>query len=905
MKDFSLRTKLYLLATLALGIVLLVWNLQYLNPDNWLMLLILMVLASLTLVIKVEGATERSHYSINFLVYGFSLFHLGIAETILVIVVSNFVEWFWWRQNWYGSSFNTACYIIAAQATFLTYHWVNPSGDTRELTSVVGIVFSMVVFILLNHLMIGIIIWLTSGENFAQSGIFDLLPLIIDLTLLVFGASLSLVWDYNPFIIGLFLLPLYLIYSTLRVPALERKTEIDQKTGVYNHAYFMEHLENELARANRFDRPLTVIMGDLDLLRNINNTYGHLAGDEVLKGIAKILKESVREYDVVARFGGEEFAILMPETESLTAYKRAEAIRKTVQIAEFTVPTSVEPIHATISFGLATRRNANQTSEEIIHNADIVLYHSKLKGRNRTHIYVDGELEDLPSPEAGVTPSSELEDDHIMENQQLEEAEQAYSAAYRHHKDHASPSTPTDAVSSPVEESFSEAKDGQIGHSTTAAEANQNRLLVNGFITAIVSASLILFSILFQQFSPDQLWGLILFASLVALTEWFSVEFYVRETAVSTSAVPVLAGSLLFGPVGALVLSLTFAVTAYLKFRGPLSRVLFNAANQLFAAMLYLGILEWFSITYLEWDLVYQLIFCLVAMFITFFVTTIFISIGMSFINKESFQNIWRTQFSWLIPYYVVMGMMAYALIFGYISAGYVGVILIIIPLLMLRISQEQYIGRTKKIVVELREKNLKLERNANEIADINNGLLETLAEVIDLRDAYVLNHSHLVTNFAVRLAQELGLPSRQVEVIRQASLLHDVGKLGIPETILGKPDTLTVEEFETIKEHPEIGARLLEKSVALRNLIPIVRYHHERFDGNGYPEGLKGTEIPLEARIVAVADSVDAMASERPYHGKHTREEIVEELKRCSGSQFDPEIVPVAVKLIRSKKVF
>ncbi len=108
--------------------------------------------------------------------------------------------------------------------------------------------------------------------------------MLIDLTMLSLGASLTIVWAYNPYALLLFLIPLYPFYKVLKIPALERKTEIDTKTGLFNHGYFMAHLNHELQRANRYDRPLAIIMADLDLLRNINNTYGHLAGDEVLRG---------------------------------------------------------------------------------------------------------------------------------------------------------------------------------------------------------------------------------------------------------------------------------------------------------------------------------------------------------------------------------------------------------------------------------------------------------------------------------------------------------------------------------------------------------------------------------------------------------------------------------------------
>ena len=148
-----------------------------------------------------------------------------------------------------------------------------------------------------------------------------------------------------------------------------------------------QQFQTELNRANRFDRPLAIIMADLDLLRNINNTYGHLAGDEVLIGVARVLKQSMREYDVVSRFGGEEFAILLPETSLMDAYAKAEKIRKTIENTELVVLTDLTSVRATMSFGVACREHQNQTQDEIIRHADAALYQSKVSGRNRVYIY--------------------------------------------------------------------------------------------------------------------------------------------------------------------------------------------------------------------------------------------------------------------------------------------------------------------------------------------------------------------------------------------------------------------------------------------------------------------------------------------------------------------------------------
>jgi putative nucleotidyltransferase with HDIG domain len=203
-------------------------------------------------------------------------------------------------------------------------------------------------------------------------------------------------------------------------------------------------------------------------------------------------------------------------------------------------------------------------------------------------------------------------------------------------------------------------------------------------------------------------------------------------------------------------------------------------------------------------------------------------------------------------------------------------------------------------MVKELRSKNVALENSAHEIHRLNDSLLDTLAEVVDLRDPHVFGHSKQVAHYAVLIATRLGLPPKQVELVRKAGLLHDIGKLGISETILFKPDKLDKEEYLQVKEHARLGADLLRPSNSLNPLIPVIRYHHEFFNGNGYPEGLSGNEIPLEARIISVADAIEAMASDRPYRRGMTHEEIIEELRQNAGTQFDPMVVNAFVEIAR-----
>ena len=170
---------------------------------------------------------------------------------------------------------------------------------------------------------------------------------------------------------------------------------------------------------------------------------------------------------------------------------------------------------------------------------------------------------------------------------------------------------------------------------------------------------------------------------------------------------------------------------------------------------------------------------------------------------------------------------------------------------------------------------------------------IKTLAKVIDANDPYTRGHCDKVMKYSILICRKLKLPARSVSAIKTASLLHDIGKIGIDISIIRKPGKLTPEDWEKVKMHPEIGAKIVGQVGFLNEVVPIIRYHHERFVGGGYPDPKRsGLNIPLGARIIAVADAFDAMTSDRPYRKALPKEEAMAELKRCSGSQFDPEVV-------------
>lgn len=196
------------------------------------------------------------------------------------------------------------------------------------------------------------------------------------------------------------------------------------------------------------------------------------------------------------------------------------------------------------------------------------------------------------------------------------------------------------------------------------------------------------------------------------------------------------------------------------------------------------------------------------------------------------------------------------------------------------------------------------LDKRKKNIEEMSLQLMQMLSTTIEAKDEYTKGHSHRVAEYSVLIARELGWNEKELSNLKNAAHLHDIGKIAIPDTILNKPSKLSEEEFSIIKEHTIIGANILKNISLIDHVQEIVRNHHERYDGNGYPDGLKGKEIPLHARIVAVADSYDAMSSQRIYRNQLPPEKIIQELENNKGTQFDPEITDIFLNLLREDRI-
>ena len=395
----NIRAWIYIGFIYLLGGGCLVYSFLNFEPETSqsIIFIILLLLATASQLFKSEAPSHQAyHPALIFIFAGVLLFDPFLFAVI--ILVSHLAEWIRERlttesahlRAWYIQPFNIGMHIILGFIARTLFMLVNP--DPSNLTNhfaIIGALIGALAYVVLNHFMVGLALFFARGVSLKESDILNFENLSTDFVMFMMGYVVTILYKLNFWLILPTLTPLYLVYRALAVPELMQKANKDPKTGLWNAEYFIEALEMELRRANRFEHPLTVVMADLDFLRNINNTYGHLGGDAVLIGVAEILKVNFREFDIVSRFGGEEFAILLPETTPEYAYNRIESIRSKIEAANFVAPTTEAKIKATMSFGISGKNGANASSKEIIHQADVAVYHAKLKGRNRTSVYSD------------------------------------------------------------------------------------------------------------------------------------------------------------------------------------------------------------------------------------------------------------------------------------------------------------------------------------------------------------------------------------------------------------------------------------------------------------------------------------------------------------------------------------
>jgi diguanylate cyclase (GGDEF)-like protein/putative nucleotidyltransferase with HDIG domain len=274
----------------------------------------------------------------------------------------------------------------------------------------------------------------------------------------------------------------------------------------------------------------------------------------------------------------------------------------------------------------------------------------------------------------------------------------------------------------------------------------------------------------------------------------------------------------------------------------------------------------------------------LMATAITYFVAnTVLVSIVVALTERRSLPRTWADCYFWSFPNYLVGGAFAWAITWSNSHLGWqASAMMVPVGYLMYR-SYRLYLGKLED------EK-----KHVEQMAELHLKTIEALALAIDAKDHTTHDHLQRVRVFALEVGEEMGLSDGELEALRAAALLHDIGKLAVPEHIINKPGRLSPEEFEKMKIHPIVGGEILERVNFPYPVVPIVRSHHEKWDGSGYPDGLKGEQIPIGARVLAAVDCLDALASDRQYRRGVPLDEAIKEIVRGAGTQFDPRVVEV-----------
>ena len=825
------------------------------------------------------------HYSLQ---PNFAFFFWGAVMlppwAIAVLAVCCFVPaWAANRLAWFKVAFNIGNYLVAGLAAHAVVSAADvfSGGATPEPAAVAALAIAAVLFTFLNHLLIVFVATFASGSPLrsALHQLADGLPL--DLPLATTGACLAVLWDAGPAVALLALGPIALVYRALLVPQLEHRARTDPKTGLYNFTHFSEEMEARLQDARRQAGTLAVVVIDLDHLREINNRFGHLVGDRVILGVAEALASTGEPDATAARFGGEEFCLLLPDVSLEQATLCAETVRERVASMRFRETDRIDnAASATLSAGVASFPEHGDTVEELLKAADLAVYEAKAAGRNRVRAALSAEARaalDLSDAATTGQPALEL--------------------------------LAPPAAEAPVAAPYRPADQGQ----DAPARALAGRRFLPAYAALVTGAAALaaaLSDMTAVTSTPELLLVLVI---CVVVLDLVDLDLFGRGR-VSPGAIPSLALAFYFGPVGPVAAEALVWVVRVARGE-PVLKASFN-----FGALGVSGAVAAAILSLAGPAQGAQLVGAGAIAGLAYYAVNASLVAGVWALDEGVAPlAAWRERFAWCWPHHVVFGALAGTFLVAYDEVGSLAFALVGLPVAMLWLAQKQYLDHTRTSVTELRERheettqaNQRLRRLLDDkhflLQQVHRSYLATitsLARTIEAKDPYTGGHTERVAEVALLLAKELGFDETEQRAIGVGAVIHDIGKVGIPDDILLKPGRLSLEELEIIRKHPEISTYILAELELPSMVKEMVRHHHERIDGRGYPDGLAGEDIPLAARVLAVADALDAMTTDRPYRHAQRLEKARAEIAAQTGLQFCPRVVAALEASFESDPAF
>lgn len=423
---------------------------------------------------------------------------------------------------------------------------------------------------------------------------------------------------------------------------------------------------------------------------------------------------------------------------------------------------------------------------------------------------------------------------------------------------------------------------------------------VGWFIACMFAAGAATFTLAFFVAPLHDPAGVATVAALTILCERFGMKLYF-DGRISLSFVGVVLAVVAFGAPGAAIVAAGVVISGgYFFGERSVQKLAFNFGQQevavglgwAVAGLMGVGDGEASAAAYVAGGAVVGALIC--------GFTSVAVTAAMALTSRRSPFAIYRENFVWLWPHYGGLALVAGGLGFVYGHLAVAGLLVCISPLVLSRYSMKQVLDKTRDNVLSLERSNEQLQSAFVEIQDIShelrvayNGTLESLVAALDMRDQETRGHSARVAAHSVQIAGMLGIKDpEELDMVYRGALMHDVGKIGVPDAILRKPGKLTEEEWEFMRKHSALGYRILAQVPYLRPAARVVLAHHERWDGGGYPRGLKAEGIPFGARIFALCDTYDAILSDRPYRKGQSPDAALAEILRCAGTQFDPQVV-------------
>jgi hypothetical protein len=395
---------------------------------------------------------------------------------------------------------------------------------------------------------------------------------------------------------------------------------------------------------------------------------------------------------------------------------------------------------------------------------------------------------------------------------------------------------------------------------------------------------------------------LVVILALVGIAQRNPVVLF-RSSAISVAFAVKIAAYVLFGtPVALWATLVAVAVNAYTPKPKPARKILFNFGGMMMSTYLASTTYQLVGGMVPPGAFVPTMLAVAVSAAVYFAVNSVLTAAVITMTSNARFVEVWTQNFAWMPVNYLATAVNGAALALAYESLGVIGVVVFVLPLGIAWYSFRLYMMKSTQVRERNRELisvNENLHRTTERLEASHVSVIAALLGSLAAKERSAHAHSDTTMQHALAVAKSLGLGPDEIAAVNLGTLFHDIGKIGIPEHILQKPSALTEEEWAEMKTHPVIGANLIGEVPNLERIRPIVLAHHEHYDGSGYPNGLKGDEIPLAAQIIAVADTYEAMTSTRPYRSALSHADAVAELRRVAGSQLNPIVVEAFIRQI------